>query len=66
MAGTKNSGRRGEAHPATSLTWQDVRAIRSRYARGKVSLSELARDYGVSKVAIFKIVHHETWKEASA
>lgn len=65
MPGTKNSGRRGEAHPATQLTWTDVRAIRSRYSRGKVSMEGLARDYGVSKVAIFKIVHHETWKESA-
>lgn len=52
---------RGEARYCAKLTEGDVRAIRERAAIGVVT-RELARDYGVSHVAIQKVVVRKTWK----
>jgi HNH endonuclease len=51
---------RGARNPNAKLTAADVRAIRRRWpAEGQASL---AREFGVWKTAIHKIVHREHWQ----
>jgi hypothetical protein len=47
---------------STKLTAAQVLEIRTKYAKGtsQVALSEM---YGVSKVAIHRIVHRQTWQQ---
>lgn len=52
---------RGERNGASRLTIDAVRAIRSRYAAGGVSYWSLAREYGVTQMAVSKIVRRKTW-----
>jgi DNA invertase Pin-like site-specific DNA recombinase len=41
---------------ATRLTDEDVIEIRTRYAEGDISQSELGRNYGVTQATIWRIV----------
>lgn len=52
--------RRGEDHPRTTLTDAAVRAIRHRKARGD-TYEDIAKDYGLQRAAIYKIVKRLTW-----
>ena len=45
----------------TKLSPSDVLAIRGEYIEGVVSMSELARTYGVSSVAIWRVVHGRSY-----
>lgn len=54
---------RGEKNPRAKLNRADVAAIRDRYAAGGVSQQKIADEYGVSQVAISKIVLKENWRE---
>ena len=58
----KGRSSRGEKRWCAKLTEDDVRAIRARYATGKVSTYRLADEYGASQSAIQLVVHHKTWK----
>jgi len=59
----RNSGpRTGERAANAKLTWVAVDDIRSSYAAGGVSLSQLARRHSVSKRNVLDIVHHRIWK----
>lgn len=61
--GCVGRGISGEHGPNAKLTVEQVRAIRSRYRppdRGNVS--ELAKEFGVSKGAIWNIVAKVTWR----
>jgi hypothetical protein len=49
----------GEANKRSRLTVDDVRAIRSAYP--EVSLVQLAKSFGVTKQAIWHVVHRKTW-----
>jgi hypothetical protein len=51
---------RGEAHPMTSLTSEDVRAIRAPAARHGLHMA-LARRYGVSNQTIRRIRERTVW-----
>ena len=51
---------RGEDHPNTTLTEEDVRAIRRRFESGE-SRSDLARAMGVCHSTICNILHGRTW-----
>ncbi len=53
---------RGERHPRAKLTQTQVEVIRARYIRGGVSESELAREFGVSQVAIHYIICRKNWR----
>lgn len=53
---------RGAANHNTKLTEEQVREIRKRYVPRKASLRRLAREYNVSKYAIFSALHGLTWK----
>lgn len=61
----------GAANCQTKLTEDQVRAIRAAYARGvaprssATSLRGLALQYGVTKYAIFSVVHRLTWRHLS-
>jgi hypothetical protein len=53
---------RGEAHCLAKLTDPQVRDIRARYSKGRVSQQSLATEYGVSQVVVSAIVRRKTWK----
>ncbi len=53
---------RGSRAPSALLTEEAVRAIRSRYAEGGVTLRELALVYGVHKATIGAIVTRRNWR----
>lgn len=53
--------RRGESHPMAKLTEQDVCIIRSLYATGKVTQTELANLYGFNQGHISRIVLRKEW-----
>lgn len=55
---------KGSRHPWAKLTEDQVRRIRSRYAAGGVTQSELGADYGVSGGTISRIVRGAGWKSA--
>lgn len=59
---SKNAFLRGEKHPQTTLTAEQVKAIRRDYASGDFSQSELARKYCLkSQATISHIVNRRTW-----
>jgi hypothetical protein len=49
----------GEANKRSRLTVDDVRAIRNAYP--EVSMAQLASSFGVTKQAIWHVVHRKTW-----
>lgn len=53
--------RRGQQHPGTKLTNEDVAAIRARHAAGE-STKELAAEYGMSYSGLSHMVSGRTWK----
>lgn len=53
----------GERAPASKLTWEDARALRTEFSRGKVTKADLARRFGVSHHAIRSVISGRTWKE---
>jgi len=52
---------RGEQNGWSSLTEQEIRNIRHRYASDGISMRALAREYDVSATHILRIVHRQTW-----
>ena len=58
----KLNPRRGERHPFAKLTWADVEKIRSEYAQGKISTSQLAKKFPVNQSTIMNIIHHRLWR----
>jgi hypothetical protein len=52
---------RGEARASAKITENDVRAIRTRYAAGNISMSVLGREYGIGAPNVWMIVHRKTW-----
>lgn len=53
---------RGEASSTARLTWDDVTAIRRRYAEGGVSQSSLASAFGISQVQVWRILRGLRWQ----
>lgn len=51
----------GERAGAAVLTAPQVRAIRARYDGGDTNISRLARDYGVHRRTIQRVVRHQRW-----
>lgn len=51
----------GENHWWVKLTESDVRSIRTEYAAGGVTQSELAKKFGVSQTLVSSIVRRVTW-----
>lgn len=54
---------RGEKSNSAKLTEADVKTIRYKIATG-VSISQIGREYGVTKQAIWRIKERKTWKMA--
>lgn len=52
---------RGEAHPNSKLTTQEVLEIRELYKKG-FSLKIIAKNYHISAWNLQQIVKNETWK----
>jgi hypothetical protein len=52
---------KGERHPMAKLSPADVLAIRQRHAAGE-GLELLGQSYGVTRHAIWRIVHGKTWR----
>ena len=70
ISGEHNSARkrpeclpRGERNGSSKLTRHDVRRIREMYIPGKVRLVDIARDFGVNKSTIGRIVKGQRWVE---
>lgn len=53
----------GENNPRCKITANQVREIRSRYAKTKISQRELASEYGIKPTQLSRIIRHKTWKE---
>lgn len=53
---------KGEGNPSSKLTEKDVREIRFIRAETKLSLSEIAKKYNVTKHAINDVVRFKCWK----
>jgi hypothetical protein len=53
----------GEQHGHAKLTYQIARRMRYRYARGLSTMSELAREYGVSHGTVKQVILHQTWEK---
>lgn len=52
---------RGENHPRSKLTADQVRAIRIEYESGKTSTRKLAEKYAISRRSIMFIIHRKQW-----
>ena len=57
----RGNNARGEHHGRARLDWGKVREIR--LLAGTKSLSELSRQYGVSRETVNKVIHMKTWHE---
>lgn len=55
---------RGKAAKKSDLTTEDVQSIRQRHARGETQ-TDLARVYGVTQAAIWRIIRRQTWAHVS-
>ncbi len=55
---------RGAAGPRAKLTWDQVHAIRTRYAAGGVTSRQLAQEHQVSRTTIDFILKRKTWVAA--
>ena len=53
---------RGEKHPKARMTAEDVRLMRAEYLLLDISISELARQWGMSYTATWHIIRRRTWK----
>lgn len=54
-------GLKGQDHPRSKLTDEDIRIIRSSYRPNEVSYYDLAKQFHVSPATIFYVVKRETW-----
>ena len=52
---------KGEGHPNSKLTNDNVRSIRRAYASGGVIYRDLAKQYGVDHTLIYQIVNRIRW-----
>lgn len=57
----RNRYQLGEKHHISKLTDWKVLEIREKYARGLYTQQNLADEYGVNQVTIFKIVNRKNW-----
>ena len=53
---------KGENHPNTKLTEEEVIEIREKYSNKNITQKELAKDYPVARKQITKIVNERCWK----
>ena len=62
---SRRNAMQGELSPSAILTEQDVVRIRTLYAAGDTSYNALARETGMCKTTIQKIVERKTWRHVS-
>lgn len=55
------SAARGEKSGTAKLTEKLVVRMRQEYAAGTVTLDDLAKSYSMSLVAVYKVIHGQTW-----
>lgn len=60
--GRHGTDHRGAEHWKTRLTGEQVLAIRADYRGGYGDLERIAKDYAVTRGAIWRIVHRRNWK----
>jgi hypothetical protein len=53
---------KGSEHYATKLTEHDVRVMRRAYEAGFCTQRELASEYNISKMTVWAILKHKTWR----
>lgn len=58
----RNGDVRGEKHGRHKLTWEQVKIIRERYARGGVSYKQLAREFEMSPAQIRRVANGNQWR----
>jgi len=52
---------KGAGNPRAKLTEKEVIRIRARWANDKITQAALAREYGITRAAVWRIVHRITW-----
>jgi hypothetical protein len=57
---SKDRQSKGEHRPLSKLTEAQVLSIRGRYALGEMQ-KDLAKEHGVARVTVYKIVHGKSW-----
>ena len=62
----KKRNRRGQQHPLSKLTDEQVGRIKAMLAENKLSLSEMAREFGISPTAIWAIKIGRNWQHIPA
>jgi DNA-binding MarR family transcriptional regulator len=55
----------GEKNPNAKLNKQQVQEMRTRYAAGNVTQTELAKEYGISTPHLSSIVNRMRWKSVA-
>lgn len=53
---------KGEKNYAAKLTWLKVGEIRAKYATGKYSQPQLAREYLVTQSTVWQVIHNLKWR----
>lgn len=61
----RGGGPKGEGDPNSKLTNEDVRFIRTRYAKGGITYRQLAARFGVHHSVIYKVITKQTWKNVT-
>lgn len=55
--------RTGQEHGRAKLNWEKVKVIREEYHNNHISITELAKRYGLTDSPIRSIVNNKTWKQ---
>lgn len=58
----RGGGPKGEKSPAAKLSLNQMRSAYLRWSKGEATQTDLAKEYGVTKQAIWNIVHGRTWR----
>ena len=54
---------KGENHPNSKLTWNDIKEIRSKYIPYKYSCRKLGKEYQIDTTTIHDIIKNKIWKD---
>lgn len=63
LVGMPHNNINGRNPHSKLLGWEDVREMRVRYAKGGISHSQLAEEYGCSKTTVTLILQDKIWRE---
>jgi hypothetical protein len=56
---------KGEDNRRAKLTADQIRQIRARYAAGRISTYQLAREYSVGQMTICRAVNHKSFQNVA-